>query len=129
MDKKKIKQIVALVAVAAVVALLAAMPVIAKQEPEENGPKASILSAAVSAGSVNRELIGGGTLAEEEAISISVPSGVKLTEFLVANGDAEFKAYIIRGGKAEEITLGMAALTEDEKNIILAGCLMNYWKN
>ena len=47
---------------------------------------------------------------------------------VVANGDAEFKAYIIRGGKAEEITLGMAALTEDEKNIILAGCLMNYWK-
>ena len=43
--------------------------------------------------------------------------------------DAEFKAYIIRGGKAEEITLGMAPLTEDEKNIILAGCLMNYWKN
>ncbi|MBR0327170.1 MAG: hydratase, partial [Clostridia bacterium] len=46
----------------------------------------------------------------------------------VANGDSEFKAYIIRGGKAEEITLGMAPLTEDEKNIILAGCLMNYWK-
>ncbi len=48
---------------------------------------------------------------------------------VVANGDSEFKAYIIRGGKAEEITLGMAALTEDEKQIILAGCLMNYWKN
>jgi aconitate hydratase len=48
---------------------------------------------------------------------------------VVANGDSEFKAYIIRGGKAEEITLGMAPLTEDEKQIILAGCLMNYWKN
>ena len=47
----------------------------------------------------------------------------------IAEGASEFKAYIIRNGKCEEITLGMAPLTEDEKQIILSGCLMNYWKN
>ena len=84
--KKNIKRIIALVCVACVVALLAAMPLIAKQDDKEDGPKASILSNTVSTGSINTELIGGGTLAEEDAVTISIPSAVKLTEFLVANG-------------------------------------------
>lgn len=84
--KKNIKRIIALVCVACVVVLLAAMPLIAKQDPEDDGPKASILSNTVSAGSINTELIGGGTLAEEDAVTISVPAAVKLTEYLVSNG-------------------------------------------
>lgn len=84
--KKNIKRIIALVCVVAVVVLLAAMPLIAKQDPENDGPKASILSNTVSTGSINTELIGGGTLTEEDAVTISVPSDVKLTEFLVSNG-------------------------------------------
>ncbi len=86
--KKKIKRIIALVCVVAVVVLLAAMPLIAKQSPEEDGPKASILSGTVNTGSIDTELIGGGTLAEEDAVTISVPSAVKLKEFLVSNGAA-----------------------------------------
>ena len=87
MDKKKnIKRIIALICAVAVVVLLAAMPLIAKQDPQEDGPKASILSGSVSTGSINTELIGGGTLAEEDAVTVSVPSAVKLTEFLVSNG-------------------------------------------
>ena len=84
--KKNIKQIIALICVIAVVVLLAAMPLLAKQEDQEDGPKASILSNTVSAGSINTKLIGGGTLTEEEAVTISVPAEVKLTEFLVSNG-------------------------------------------
>ena len=88
MDKKKnIKRIIALVCTVAVVALLAAMPLIARQDPEEDGPKASILSGTVSAGSIDTELIGGGTLAGEDAAVIEIPAAVKLTEFLVSNGD------------------------------------------
>ena len=85
--KKNVKRIVALICIVAVVGLLAAMPLLAKQEAEEDGPKASILSGSVSAGSINTELIGGGTLAEEDAVTISVPAAVKLTAFLVSNGD------------------------------------------
>jgi len=48
---------------------------------------------------------------------------------IISAGKSEFDAYIIRGGKSERITLGMDALTEDEKQIILSGCLMNYRKN
>ena len=84
--KKNIQRIISLACIVAIVVLLAAMPLIAKQDPETDGPQASILSGTASAGSINTELIGGGTLAEEEAVTISVPAEVKLTEFLVSNG-------------------------------------------
>ena len=89
MDKKKnIKRIISLVCIAALVAFLAAMPLLAEQEQEGDGPKASILSGTASTGSIDRRLIGGGTLTEEEAVTIDIPAAVKLTEFLVSNGDA-----------------------------------------
>ena len=88
MDKKNnIKRVIALVCATLVVALLAAMPLIAKQTAEEDGPKASILSDTVTTGSIHTKLIGGGTLTEDDAVTISVPAAVKLTKFLVANGD------------------------------------------
>lgn len=86
--KKNIKRIIAFVCMVAVVALLAAMPLLAKQDHQEDGPRASILSGTVSTGSIDTELIGGGTLAAEDAVTVSVPAAVKLTEFLVSNGDA-----------------------------------------
>ena len=88
MDKKKnIKRIISLVCIAALVAFLAAMPLLAKQEQESDGPQASILSGTVSTGSIDRKLLGGGTLTEDEAAVIDIPAAVKLTEFLVSNGD------------------------------------------
>lgn len=104
--KKNIKRIIALVCIVAVVALLAAMPLIAKQDPEEDGPKASILSGTVNTGSIDTELIGGGTLAEDDAVTISVPSAVKLKEFLVSNGDA--------------VTEGTAIATVDRVTVMTA---------
>lgn len=86
--KKNMKRIVAFACVAVLVLLLAAMPLIAKQDPEKDGPQASILSGTASIGDLNTELIGGGTLAEDDAVAISVPAAVMLTEFLVSNGDA-----------------------------------------
>lgn len=91
MDKAKkttIKRIIALVCVAAVVLLLAFMPLLAKNSKQEDGPKASILSGTVQTGSIQQSLIGGGTLTQEDAETVSVPAAVKLTEFLVSNGDA-----------------------------------------
>ena len=84
--KKNIKGIVAFVCAVALVVLLAAMPLLAKQEDNGDGPQASILTKTVTTGSINTELIGGGTLAEEDAVTVSVPAEVKLTGFLVSNG-------------------------------------------
>lgn len=85
--KKSSKRIIAFVCIFAVMSLLAAMPLIAKQKQEEDGPKASILSGTATTGSINTELIGGGTLVEEDAVTVAIPSAVKLKEFLVSNGE------------------------------------------
>ena len=104
--KKTIKKIVAWICVVAVVAVLAAMPLIAKQTPDEDGPKASILSGKVTSGSIDTEVISGGTLAEEDAVAISIPAEVKLTGFLVSNGDT--------------VTEGSAIATVDRVTVMTA---------
>ncbi len=46
----------------------------------------------------------------------------------ILNGTATFDAYVL-GDKAEKITLELAPLTADEKQIILSGCLINYYRD
>ena len=45
----------------------------------------------------------------------------------VMSGSAELKAYVI-GDTVREITLTVAPLTDDEKKILAAGCLINYYR-
>ena len=40
----------------------------------------------------------------------------------------EIPAYVVKDGVLKEFTLGMGELTEDERIIILKGCLINYYK-
>jgi len=47
----------------------------------------------------------------------------------VMNNTGAFAAYIVKNdGSKKEISLRLGKLTDDEKNIILAGCLINYLK-
>ncbi len=43
-------------------------------------------------------------------------------------GKSEFNAYLVRGEKTESIVLKIGALADSEKQIILDGCLINYYK-
>ena len=104
--KKNIKRVVALVCAVIVVGVLAAMPLIAKQEAASDGPQASILSGTVIAGSIQNALISGGTLAEEDAVEVSVPVEVKLKKLLVSNGDT--------------VTEGTPIATVDRVTVMLA---------
>jgi aconitate hydratase len=48
----------------------------------------------------------------------------------IESGREEFPAKVIRAdGSVEPITLYVKGLTEDEKTIILDGCLINYYAN
>lgn len=85
--KKQIKKVVTWVALAALVAGLTAMPLLAKAEAEADGPVATVHSGTVEEGQVRTSLHGGGTLVTEDIEDINLPSGVKITEFLVKNGD------------------------------------------
>ena len=46
----------------------------------------------------------------------------------IAAGTAEIKAYVIGDDQITEFILSVGNLTSDEKDIILAGCLINYYK-
>ena len=46
----------------------------------------------------------------------------------VKNGLQTVIAYVFRNGQLDEIKLSLPVLTEDEKTIILSGCLINYYK-
>lgn len=112
--KKKIKRIIALLCAVAVVFVLAAMPLIAKQDAQEDGPKASILSGAASVGTIDSKLIGGGQLTEEAALTISVPAAVKLKEFLVSNGDAVAEGTAI--ASVDRVTV-MTAISQVQETL------------
>ena len=46
----------------------------------------------------------------------------------VAAGKTEFEAYVVKDGSLAPFTLKMGELTPDEKDIILKGCLINYYR-
>ena len=46
----------------------------------------------------------------------------------IEEGDTEFTAYVVKDGALKEFQLKMAELTPDEKDIILKGCLINYYR-
>ena len=112
--KNKAKRIIAFICMAVIVAVLAAMPLIAGQDPETDGPKASILSDTVTSGSINTELIGGGTLAEDDAVTVSVPSAVKLKEFLVSGGDTVTEGTVI--ATVDRVTV-MTAISQVQETL------------
>ncbi len=86
--KRQIKNVVTWICIVAVVAFLALMPLLAEANVVAEENTASILSGTVSSGSIATVVRGGGSLTEEVPLEVTIPSGVKLTEFLVDNGDA-----------------------------------------
>ena len=66
----------------------------------------------------------GEALPFEKGNWIFVPDARKKLE----EGAAEFAAYVISETEVKEITLQMDPLTDDEKEIILKGCLINYYR-
>ncbi len=46
----------------------------------------------------------------------------------VASKVDEIKAFVIKGGAMEEFSLTLGELTDDERQVILDGCLINYYR-
>lgn len=85
--KNQVKKAISWVLILAVVALLAALPMIAANEETVSGPQASVLSAKAEIRDISSVVVGGGTLTGEASVAITIPAEVKLTEYLVSNGD------------------------------------------
>lgn len=46
----------------------------------------------------------------------------------VENKDSRIRAFVVKDGELKEFTLTLGELTDDEREIILKGCLINYYK-
>lgn len=84
--KKRIKKYISWICLVAFVVLLTVMPLLAGSGSENDGPVATIKSATAELREISEVLLGGGILTEQDAVEITIPSGVLLTEFLVENG-------------------------------------------
>lgn len=84
--KKNVRRYILWGVLAVVVAGLAMLPALARQQDAQDGPVASVLEAEVKEGSVQAIVRGGGTLEAGDGEDIELPAEVKITEFLVKNG-------------------------------------------
>lgn len=84
--KKNVRRYILWGVLAVVVAGLAMLPALARQQDAQDGPVASVLEAEVKEGSVQAIVRGGGTLEAGDGEDIELPTEVKITEFLVKNG-------------------------------------------
>jgi aconitate hydratase len=66
-------------------------------------------------------------LAKENDFSVGEYVYVENVKELLLSGKTEFKAKVL-GDNARTITLKIDPLTDNEKQIIVKGCLINYYK-
>ena len=87
MDKRKqTRRVLAWVAAGVIVLALALLPLAAGSGTQEEERQASIRTAQVQTGSITTQIRGGGTLEASDTLEITIPSGVKITGFLVEDG-------------------------------------------
>ena len=84
--KKQRRRYIAWGCAAALVILLAVMPMAASGG--DDTPQAAILSGQVTRQELETQILGGGLLSGEGALSLDIPEDVKITEYLVSNGDS-----------------------------------------
>lgn len=107
--KKHIRRYILWGVLALVVAGLAMLPALARQQDAQDGPVASILEAQAQTGSVRTTVRGGGTLEAGDGEDIELPAEVKITEFLVKNGQEVKKGDPV--AKIDKVS-AMTAITE-----------------
>lgn len=84
--RKRTKNIIIAAVLVAVAILMAALPaMLSSGQKEENTGTAK--SVAVQRGDIDSTVAGAGTLSSGDGVKITVPHGVEITEYLVANGD------------------------------------------
>ena len=110
-NKKQGRRVISWLLAAAVVAALAAMPMLASQQ-EEREQTVSILSSSAQKRSMETRIVGGGQLQSEAAQNVKIPSEVKLTAYLVENGDTVLKGQPIASVDRVSVMEAIASVQE-----------------
>lgn len=87
-QKKQLKKYITWAVLALMVVVLAVMPLIAGNTAPADGPQASLLRTTAEKRTIQSQIIGGGLLSSEATEALTIPKEVKLTEYLVGNGDS-----------------------------------------
>ena len=118
--RKKAGKIVFALIILLIAALLVALPFIL-DEQQNAKTKGSILFAEVKPGSIQKTFSGTGTITEQEALEVSVPAGVEVTEYLVKNGQfvqsGDPVATADRVSVMETISAVKETMTETEEEL------------
>ena len=113
-EKKSVRQYIRLGILTVLVVGLAVMPVLASRSKVAEGNQASILSATVENKNIDTQIIGGGQLSSEASLTIRIPENVKLTGYLVGNGDTVKKGDVI--ARVDKVSV-MTAITEVQETL------------
>ena len=117
------KKIFLAVLLLVVIGAMTALPFLLKERQQDTG-KASILSAQAAEGTIRKTVSGAGTLTEQDAVEVTVPSGVKVTEYLVKNGDIVLPgdpvAAVDRASVMETISTVKSSMDEVEMDVLSA---------
>ncbi len=95
----------------ALVLLLAIMPMAASRSSEDE-PQASIVSDQAQLRELETRVLGGGQLSGEAALSVTVPQGVKIEEYLVENGDSVEEGQAIARVDTVSVMSAIASVQE-----------------
>ena len=112
--KNQIKKIISWVLILALVTVLAVLPMVAANEEPQSGPQASILSATAEKRDITTSVLGGGTVTAEESTAITIPSAVKIKEYLVRNGDTVTEGQPV--ATVDRVSV-MTAITEVQETL------------
>ena len=112
---KNLRRVIGFLALAALVAGLAAMPLLTKDAAAGEEYPVSILSASAQRRELTRVFSGGGTLQAEDAVSVTVPQGVRLTEVLVKNGDTVVITAGVPLGRSGSTNLIKAQVIDEDE--------------
>ena len=113
-EKKRIGKYIRLGILAVLVVLLAVMPMLASRGKGAADTQASVLSAAVEYKNMDTQIIGGGQLSSEASLNVRIPENVKLTQYLVGNGDTVKKDDAI--ARVDKVSV-MTAITEVQETL------------
>lgn len=111
--KKQSKKYLIWAVTALIVLALAVLPMLAARKSSAE-TQASILSVAAERKNIEKQLIGGGQLSSDACLNISIPENVKLTEYLVGNGDMVSEGDAI--AKVDKVSV-MTAITEVQETL------------
>lgn len=96
---------------AALVLLLAIMPMAASRSSADE-PQASIVSEQAQLRELESKVLGGGQLSGEAAVSVTVPEGVKIEEYLVKNGDSVKEGQAVARVDSVSVMSAIASVQE-----------------